>query len=147
MARPGGATCARAVPVAVLLLVLSACGRNSSAPVGQVKGTVSHGGEPLKSDDEYTWSVIFVGQDGSQVGGAIGRDGSYSVKDVAPGPARISIVGNPRAAFLTPDKRQSLVKSLRERVASLERYKDADRSGLTFTVNPGMQHHDIAIPR
>jgi len=137
----------RSTPLAALILFLAVCGCGPSGPrVGRVSGTVYCGNDPLPSDDQYTWTVVFVSQDGSQYLGLVGRDGTYAV-DVPAGEARIAVAGSPRAGIYYVDgKTQPPLdpahQNLRKR---LERFKDSARSGLTYTVTRGAQSHNVKL--
>lgn len=141
------------VALAVLVVflgvsVLVAAGWNSGSPGEQVSGTVYEGAEPLRSDKHYTWTVVFVGPNGSQAGGPIGQDGSYTVRNVPAGPVQIAIVGSRVAGMVTPgEKPQPTDAAQLARARRLDHCKDPAKSGLTFTVARGKQQHDIRLPQ
>jgi hypothetical protein len=133
--------------LAVLIIFLANCGCGPSGPrVGRMSGTVYCGNDLLPSDDQYTWTVVFVSQDGSQYLGLVGRNGKYAV-DVPAGEARIAVAGTPRAGmyFVGGGTKPPLDAAHLDLQRRLERYRDATRSGLTYTVVQGAQSHDVKL--
>jgi len=131
-----------------LFLFLALLGCNPSNPAeGQVSGTVHFQGETLKSDDKVFLTVVFFSQDGQQYAKMVGKDGKYALK-VPTGPARVVVKGNPSiplgltAPGSSPPEMDETTKRL---LKSLEKYKDPDRSGLSYTVQNTPQTYDIEL--
>ena len=132
--------------VSVLFLMTVTQGCTSSPTTAQVSGTVYDGAEPLKSDRQYTWTVVFGGPNGVQAGGPVGKDGTYSVADVPIGPVQIAIVGSVGGGMFGPgEKPPPPAAAQLAQAKRLERCKDPSKSGLTLTVARGTQQHDIRL--
>ncbi|MCI0457764.1 MAG: HEAT repeat domain-containing protein, partial [Gemmataceae bacterium] len=103
--------------------------RSESGPlaVGRVSGRVTYKGKPLPGG-----AITFVSAGGLVAGALIDSDGRYQADRVPVGEARIAV--NVRA-----------LKDLPGLVALPERYSDADRSGLTYTVTKGKQEFNIDL--
>src|SRR5579875_1258947 len=79
-------TLRRPVLLCLLLLPLSVLAVGCSSE-GTVSGTVSHKGEPLKGG-----TITFYPEKGTgNYQSGIGKDGTYSVSKLPPGPAKISV--------------------------------------------------------
>jgi hypothetical protein len=133
-----------------LPLFLAGCGSRST-----VSGTVKYKGQIVK-----TGSITFVPADGGK-GGAQGdiKDGTYTVKGLKPGPMKIAIytpagarvpeTTEPGRTPQIPKEAAAFMKGGlpkdEEQVAVPPEYNDPEKSGLTFTVKPGKQTHDIDI--
>ncbi|HEV3444125.1 MAG TPA: hypothetical protein VG099_05740 [Gemmataceae bacterium] len=136
---------AQALPLLLLLPVFGCT--NSHPGVGQVSGTVKFKGQPLTSG-AITWSIIFVTEDGQTTGDVVGKDGKYTVNEVATGRAKIAIVGLPRVppGLVGPkEKPPTLDNASRGLLESLKKFENPDTSGLTFPVAKGKQPHDIEL--
>src|SRR5262245_18157656 len=59
--------------------------------VSELSGTVRVKGEPLPSG-----TLTFTGADGKKAYSALGSDGRYSVRGLAEGQAKVSVVSHPR---------------------------------------------------
>ena len=129
--------------VVVLLPVLAAgCGR--AAPTGDVSGVVRVDGTPLPSG-----TVAFVGEDGRAASAMIQADGSYRIPKAPVGPVRITVqTFAPSPGVVPPDTPPGSVKQASLRFVSLpEHYADHTTSGLSYTVEPGAQTHDIDLKK
>lgn len=98
----------------------------ADAGAGSVTGKVTYKGKPLPGG-----TVTLTGKDGKAVSGAIVEDGSYTVRAVKPG-----------TYTMTVDTSAAKGKAF---VAIPEKYKEADKSGLTVEVKEGNQNHDIDL--
>jgi hypothetical protein len=86
-------------PVALALLALVALGCGGR---GNVSGKVTYQGKFL-----VFGTVLFEGSDGSLRQGNIASDGSYTVRDVAPGEAKVAVSSlNPKSSDFIPMQRE-----------------------------------------
>jgi hypothetical protein len=104
---------------------------------GTVSGKVSLNGKMLPGG-----AVTVVDSEGQSRIGGIGKDGSYTVSNIAPGKAQVSV--------LTLDKRPSIMgdgaeNSLGEYVPIPAKYMDHNQSGLALDVKSGKQPFDIQM--
>jgi hypothetical protein len=118
--------------IAGAVLFLAGCG----GP-GTVSGKVSLNGKTLPGG-----LVTIVDVDGQSRTGGIGKDGSYSVSNVAPGKAQVSV--------LTMSERPSVMgdgakDSLGEYVPIPAKYMDYNHSGLALEIKSGKQAFDIQM--
>lgn len=132
------------------LLALAAAGCGS--PTAVVSGTVTFKGHPLPSG-----TILFHGSDGRVEHGLIGSNGVYTLTNAPPGPVRISVKSHPASPTGMPSRGgpppaaptdlSPAVKEQRDGkfVSIPARYLDPQRSGLTYTVRPGIQTHDINL--
>jgi hypothetical protein len=132
----------RCLRVILPFLFLIATGCASAAPgVGQVTGTVRYKDHLLKSDDMVTWTVVFVSQDGTRSTDTVGRSGKYSVHNVRAGPVKIAVIGAQRvpSGLIAPgESPPRLDEAHRSLLKRLERFKNPDKSGLTYNVVEGI---------
>jgi hypothetical protein len=150
---------ARVLPVVVLFSL--GCGK----PTGDISGKVTYQGKPVSGG-----TITFLDADKRQVGSAIlGADGEYSLIKVPAGPVKITVttptaptVGrrsqdsssqdkpDPRAKTPPPEvnpnapKWKGGVNKLRI-VSVPAKYHTPEQSGLTYTVQPGSQEHNIDL--
>jgi hypothetical protein len=141
----------RALRLLVLagLVVAAGCGK----PEGEVGGKVTYKGKNL----EYG-SVTFLSGDGTNLQADIQPDGSYSLKGVSTGPARVAVTCvDPR--YLEEHKK--LVEQVRNKAKKMssgpisldadkflvipKKYGDADESGLFLEVKPGPNVYNIEL--
>jgi hypothetical protein len=129
-----------ALPGVVLLATAIGCqGR------GDVSGKVTYNSKPL-----VFGTVLVHGQDGLRQG-AIQRDGSFTVRGVKVGEARVAINSpNPKSIQLIPPK--PVVKTKQEPFPEApgwfripNKYEDVKTSGLTYTVRGGSNAFDIEL--
>jgi hypothetical protein len=137
------------------LLLSVGCG----GPKGAISGRVTYLDKPLQAG-----TVTFFGSENRQVGSSvIAKDGTYSMVKVPAGPvtitvtAPVAIIRDPNAPNLPPattekgGKQKELIKRRREQKQSLtrliipEKYSTPEQSGLTYTVQPGSQEHNIDL--
>lgn len=134
-----------------LLLVATGCGQYGQ---NQVTGKVYFEGKPVSLG-----AVVFVGTDGAPRTGSIEPDGSFLVKGVTPGPARIAV------ASLNPAQLDADFEiELQEKFAKLgiplpppepqntsewfpipKAYGDVDTSELKADIQRGTTHFDIHL--
>ncbi len=125
---------------------------------GNVSGTITYKGKPLP-----VGSVTFVNASKEPVGTAAVRDGYYSLTRTPVGPVTILVTTPPvpsRRNVPPPPpprgkmspKGQSLPEFSVESqkapppITIPDKYANANESGLTFTVQPGDQEHNIDLP-
>jgi hypothetical protein len=137
----------------VLLLIVAGC-----ASKGTISGQITYQGKPIPSG-----TVVMVPEKGQAVTGII-TDGHYQVKGIVKGMAKIAVQTAEGAAFNRPMQRMpkgmgppkelgldpalfdasaqhSQVKSMR----IPEKYRDPEKSGLTYTVKGGEQELNIDL--
>jgi hypothetical protein len=128
----------------VLLLNLMATG--CSRPVGQVTGQVFYNGQPLSSG-----TVTFKGAAGYKAHSAIGPQKTYFFDNVPVGVVSIAFESHDRVpsgfstvkvpAHIPQPKSDVPVPA----VTVPAKYKNPEESGLSHTVTPGEQIHDINL--
>jgi hypothetical protein len=145
--RPPSALQVLLLSLSPCLLLLLGCGKSG----GTVTGKVSYRGHAVTYG-----SVIFVSTDGTTQSGGIESDGSYTVKRVVPGSAKIGVVAR------DPAKRRVMLDashqaSRAEKAAAMKRhsdeswfplprkFEDPDKSGLSCTVAGGRVVHNIDL--
>jgi hypothetical protein len=144
----------------LVLCVLFAIGCSST---GTVTGKLSYRGQTLKGG-----TVVFFPEGGGGVfRSPIAEDGTYTVTNVPPGLAKISVetksikpIPIPRGVKITPPPEATkeasgnpeLVTSMFNFQATAHRYvripdkySDPEKSGLTCTVSSGKQEYDIDL--
>src|SRR5262245_39884068 len=126
----------------LLLVTVAGC----EPETGEVSGTVRFGDKLLTSG-----TVTFITAKGEQRATALASDGSYKLDKLPVGPVTITVLSHPRvppgllkkappgAPSVAPDE------SKESPVAIPDRYKDPDRSGLTYTVEKGKHIFDIVL--
>jgi hypothetical protein len=120
-----------------VLLFLMGCGNGQ----GTVSGKVTLDGKPLPG------GIITINDAaGLSPGGGIGKDGSYSVSNVAPGPAVITVltVGT-RPSLRDPNNTVAAPNPHGEFVEIPGKYVDKGTSGLSLDVKGGKQDHNVEL--
>ena len=147
-----------------LIIVAAGCGAK-----GTVTGKVTYQGKTLRMG-----TVNYVNEKtGKTYTGTIGDDGTYTVKQVPAGPAKISVVsrpvsmggekggnrgtGAPRGATFKPPKdapQDTKPKDMgaldpteqnKKHIPIPEKYEHVDTSELTYEVKSGSQDHPIEL--
>lgn len=124
----------------LLVLVIAGCGGR-----GSVTGKVTFNSKALPFGQ-----VMFEGSDGETRQSAIGKDGSYTVSDLATGQAKAA-VNSPN-----PQSIQIVVKGDKKRGQESyppvpgwfpipSKYNSVDQSGLSYTINKGENTIDIDL--
>jgi hypothetical protein len=128
----GAQTARRALPAAALLL-LTGCG----GP-GTVTGKVTYKGGPLPGG-----LVTVVDAIDNRYPGQIQRDGTYTVANVPPGPAKI-VVGTTSeiGSIMHPGERKEPYGPY---VRIPKRYGQPDKSGMALYVKTGKQEYMIDL--
>lgn len=138
-------------PAAVLLMlsllpVLAGCGS------AKVSGKVTYKGEPL-----HAGTVLFTAANGWTGTGHINEDGSYSIANVPPGPAKVAVdvpVGKgklpPRGKVQRRPREDAPgappTAAPAQALAKIPtKYKEAATSGLTCEVTGGSQTYNIDL--
>lgn len=121
------------------LLLLNSCG---GRPTGVVSGEITYKDQPLSLG-----TVAMIAEDGTVASGMI-NDGRYNIENVPVGPVKITVHVYPPSPMMAPPTGPvagSKQKPLLVFVPIPDRYADASRSGLTYTVVKGPQTHDVAL--
>jgi hypothetical protein len=129
----------------------------SGPPPGDVKGTVTYQGKPLRSGQ-----VAFIPQSGVPVTADISADGTYEIHNVPPGEAFLTVVSLPPDSkgpgvqlMQYRQKHREAVKNNQppppppptEQVLLLPaKYADPQTSELRFTVESGPNTCNIDLP-
>jgi hypothetical protein len=108
-------------------MLLELGGGSGPLAVGRVTGRVTYKGKPLPGG-----TITFVSSGGLVAGALIGSDGTYQADRVPVGEARIAVSVR-------------TLKDLPGLAAIPDRYADAERSGLTYTVTRGKQEFNIDL--
>jgi hypothetical protein len=116
------------------VLFLTGC-----ANQGTVSGKVSLNGQPLPGG-----VVTFFDSEGQSRTGGINKDGTYTVSNIAPGKAQVSVLTlNERPSIRDPENKNAT--SLGTYVPIPAKYMDKEQSGITLDVKTGKQPFDIAL--
>jgi hypothetical protein len=137
-----------------LLMLLAAVGCGGSTAL--VTGKVTYKGEPLTSG-----SVVFYGDNGKVDSGLLDADGNYTIARAPVGVVKVAVLASksskssrggppvgPPLGKGKPKKGTEEVKPIPETVLQStipERYKDAQTSGLVYTVDSGQQVINIDL--
>ena len=127
--------------VALLTLVSLGCGGT-----GNVSGKVTYQGKVL-----VFGTVQFEGSDGRIRQANIERDGHYTVREVAPGEAKVAVSSrNPKSSDFIPMQREGAEKrppppDIPGWFRIPEKYETTFNSGLTYTIKPGSNQIDIKL--
>ena len=134
--------------VATLGLVVVGCETQKPS----VSGTVRFQGQPLPSG-----TVHFHGADGRVEHSLISADGTYTVTNAPIGIVRITVQSHgaappkmPSSGGKAPTPPPEIAPRTEDRrdtkyVPIPPRYKDPEKSGLTYTVSAGAQTHNIEL--
>jgi hypothetical protein len=148
----------------VLLATLTGlgCGGRRS----EVSGTVTYRGKPLEIG-----TVTFLDDNKLVLGSGAIADGKYSIAKLPRGPVKIVVTTPPQVPanlralsapagktlpkgkqmeeekHLSPEERKALPRGFRvpPHVVIPEKYANPDKSGLSYTVQPGSQEHNIEL--
>jgi hypothetical protein len=138
------------------LLAWVAVAPGCAKPMGDVSGKVTYKGNLLPYGSVTYWAA-----DGSGWQGGIGSDGSYSIKGIPVGPAKISVisvdpeyerVGKELVTKAREKKGKPMTAADMPKAADMnkwrkspEKYANQETSGLEFEVKAGQQVHDIDL--
>ena len=124
-----------------LALFQAGCGGTST---GTVSGNVTAGGEPIGFG-----SIGFVTPEG-WAGSAPVRDGKYSLAEIPPGPAKITVRAVPPPPAMAPPPTPGEPAAQPGKLPPFrpipEVYSDATKTPLSYDVKTGDQTHNIDIP-
>jgi hypothetical protein len=135
-----GASLSGAATLAIACVVIaSGCSRS---PTNVVTGRVTYRSQPVAGGRIY-----FNVRDGVSVqSAAITADGTYIVKGLAPGTARVAVVGP--TPVLPPSDGDVLAAqepSNKALITIPRRYRTVETSGIEVHVEPGSITHDIVL--
>ncbi len=123
----------------ILAMLAAGCGPR----FGDVSGTVYFKGQPLK-----TGTITFYDRASGVASSPIQADGTYAVRKVRAGPAKITVALPMEISFL------GLGQTLAGRGPSPgpppapafpARYQDPEKSGLSLEVQPGAQEFEVRL--
>jgi len=127
---------------ALLTLTVTGCGRR-----GDVSGKVTYKGKPL-----VFGTVQFEGSDHMVKQGNINNDGTYSVRGVTTGEAKVAVSSaNPNSSDFQVRMPESLRKKIPPRPEVKgwfpipQEYQDLSKPKLSYTVNSGQNTFDIDL--
>jgi hypothetical protein len=125
----------------ISLLILASVGCSGR---GDVSGKVTYKGKPL-----VFGTVLIQGSDGSSQQGNIEKDGSFTVRGVAPGVARVAVNSpNPRNITLVvkdPSKKREGYPDAPGWFDIPKKYENVESSGLKYTIKGGSNTIDIEM--
>jgi hypothetical protein len=136
-----------------VVLLAALLGTGCGGAKSEVSGTVTYQGKPLPLG-----TVTFIGADNQAVGSSAITGGKYAMAKLPAGPVKIIVTVPPYSEF--PGRRGKHVSPEKQapkdeeppsppkrvpRVVIPEKYGNPDESGLTYTVQPGPQEHNIEL--
>lgn len=140
---------------ATFVIGLAACGSN--APVALPSTGASMEGAVKYNDKTLHFGIVIVDGGTTSAQGQIEMDGTYKVENVPVGPVKLAVVTNPgmaRGAQMAgatnqgPDaKGPGKLGKVPDYVDVPTKYHTAATSGLTYTVEKGVNKYDIVIPK
>jgi hypothetical protein len=139
----------RRLDLGLLALSLGVALAGCAPRTAQVSGKVTFKDKPLPAG-----TVIFTSDDGKRVDTSeIAEDGSYTMAHAPVGPVKISVqthrpptIGLAKAPVMhMGDNVGKVEDKVGKYVAIPPKYAEPADSGLTFTVQPGPQTHDITL--
>jgi hypothetical protein len=116
--------------LAASALLLAGC-----AGKGQVSGKVKYKGEPLPGG-----TITFYDRTNHTFASAIGKDGTYSVEQVASGPVKVTVL-TPMPIYMVGEKPPPGPKP----PTLPAKYADPEKSGLGWEVQSGPQTRDFNL--
>jgi hypothetical protein len=121
----------------VLLPFAAGCGTR----MGEVSGTVSYQGKALPSG-----SVTFFSKDNQVLGSSSIASGKYKVREVPPGPVKITVTtpSFAQSSHGEPLAHKDMPPPL-ESIPIPRKYGNVEQSGLFFEIKPGPQTHPIDL--
>jgi hypothetical protein len=120
----------------LVVLAVLGCGGNKNE--GQVSGAVTYQGKPLPIG-----TVSFLDSNNQPLASAAINDGSYAIPAKVPvGPVKVIVTTPGRASGRIGKKKSGESVTV---ISIPAKYGSADSSGLTYTVKPGAQTHDIDL--
>lgn len=126
--------------VAAVFLCISGCGSGT----GRLHGIIKYQGKLVRQG-----SVQVVGSDGVPRPTTIQDDGSYAIENIPAGPIQIAVNSpNPKTIRVAPPKVGRYNPPIPDSTnwfAIPESYASFSQSGLTFTLKPGSNRHDINL--
>jgi hypothetical protein len=128
-----------AAPAIACVVIAAGCSRS---PTNVVTGRVTYRSQPVAGGRIY-----FNVRDGASVqSAAITADGTYIVKGLAPGTARVAVVGP--TLVLPPSDGEVLAAQEPSNEALItipSRYRTVETAGIEVHVEPGSTTHDIVL--
>ena len=141
----------RLAPLLVVALAVQALG-GCARPTGSVSGKVTYKGQPLAAGD-----VTFLGADQKPASSPIQPDGTYTISQVAVGPAKVAVTPPIKAASMPrgmkmdpgaiggPSGQPASAPSQGKQPSIPEQYLDPNKSGVVCTVQRGSQEFNIEL--
>jgi len=138
--------------VLVASVAVVGCGKKTGDVTGKVTVMKDGAAVPVKGG-----TVTFIGADGVTKGSLIAEDGSYTVKDLPVGTAKIAVDNSSLLkqmtvpTYATPDskgyggKLPDPEEAKRRYVPIDAKYATVESSSLTYVVKPGKQEHPIEL--
>jgi hypothetical protein len=139
-----------------VVLLAALLGTGCGGGKGEVSGTVTYQGKPLPLG-----TVTFMGTDNQSVGAAAITEGKYAMAKVPAGPVKIIVAVPPYSEDPRPRRQRKHFgkeppkdvpasqaappPKFAPRFVIPEKYANPDQSGLTYTVQPGNQMHNIEL--
>jgi hypothetical protein len=117
--------------MAAAIVAVSGC--NKGIQKVTISGTISYKGQPLSSG-----LLKFVGPEGSTSAAVIQPNGKFIITDVVPGEVKVGVVEAPQGGKTASGAKTAPVDLP-------EKYRDPEKSGLKYTITPGMSELNIDI--
>jgi hypothetical protein len=124
---------------AVVLVTAWGCADQGIKKV-TVSGTVSHKGQRLQSG-----MLQFIGPQGAYSAAAIQADGTYIITDVVPGEVKVGVLESPQGSGSSSGADTSAVQRAAP-VSLPEKYRDPEKSGVTYTITESTTQLNIELP-
>jgi hypothetical protein len=118
--------------VSSLVLTVAGMGCGQGSSTGEIFGTVSFQGKPLRSG-----TVTFLGAGGEKKYARISTEGTYRVAEVPLGKAQVAVLSHAANPFSSDPANKPVEIS--------PRYSKPETSGITLHVKAGRQPFNIAM--
>jgi hypothetical protein len=126
----------------VFLVVLASCGCGGNKE-GKVSGTVTYQGQPLPYGN-----VTFVDSSNHLLASSVINKGNYAMGKVPVGPVKITVTTPADPSKTIKKSSPEMQRKVARRpnpIAIPAKYGNPDQAGLTYTVQPGKQEHNINL--
>jgi hypothetical protein len=121
---------------ALVGVALSGCSDTGIKRV-TIKGTIAYKGQPLSSG-----MLQFAGQQGAYSAASIQQDGTFIITDVLPGEVKVGVMDVPRGSGSSSGAKTGPRPAP---VVLPEKYRDPQKSGVTYTITPETRELTIAL--
>src|SRR5262245_18509719 len=123
---------------ASVLVALAGCSQGTQRVT--VSGTVAYKTRPVSSG-----MLQFIGTQGAYSVASIQKDGKFIITDVVPGEVKVAILETPQPSAGTDSSGRAVSRPSAESVKLPPKYRDADKSGLRYTITPQVKQLEIDL--